>query len=202
LEPGTKVCSECSNKGRRRHYELVLATLKHYGPHCKCCSETDYVVLTIDHINGGGNEHARKIGRGSSLYRWLRRNKNPEGFRVLCSNCNHGIVRNSGECPHAKIIPAKNQYAKYIGGLREKAIKAYGGKCLCGISEPLFLHLDHINNDGAEHRRQINRQNLYIWARNNNYPDMLQLLCSNCNLAKERTGFKNFLGEQGIVCNI
>jgi hypothetical protein len=43
--------------------------------------------LEIDHAEGGGNQHRRKIG-WSRLYHWLKRNNYPEGFRVLCPTCN------------------------------------------------------------------------------------------------------------------
>jgi len=49
-------------------------------------------ALTIDHINGGGNkERKRLFGRdkksGYSFYAWLKRNKFPSGYQVLCMNC-------------------------------------------------------------------------------------------------------------------
>lgn len=72
--------------------------------------------------------------------------------------------------------------------IREDVIAAYGGRCsCCGESEPEFLTLDHVNNDGAEHRR-ANALSTGIkawkWARDNQHPQNLQLLCWNCNCAK------------------
>ena len=72
----------------------------HYGYICKCCGESQFEFLTIDHINGGGNEHKRKIGKGTSdLHRWLIKNNFPDEFQILCFNCNcsKGIY---GTCPH------------------------------------------------------------------------------------------------------
>lgn len=68
--------------------------------------------------------------------------------------------------------------------LRKQVIDAYGGKCACcGESNPAFLSVDHINNDGAEHRRSV--RHLYTWLRQNDFPkDGFQLLCFNCNCAK------------------
>jgi hypothetical protein len=73
-----------------------------YGGYvCSCCGETEKVFLTIDHINGGGTRDRKKYGRGGKfLYRWLRKNGYPEGFRVLCFNCNAGRYINGGICPH------------------------------------------------------------------------------------------------------
>lgn len=58
----------------------------------------------------------------------------------------------------------------------------------CGEKELDFLSLDHINNDGAEHRRKIGRQNTIKWILANNYPPIFQLLCMNCNFSKGKNG--------------
>ena len=66
-------------------------------------------------------------------------------------------------------------------------IKAYGGKCsCCGNSDPRFLTLDHKNNDGNKHRKNVT--DTYRWAIANNFPDTLQLLCYNCNMGKSIYG--------------
>lgn len=71
------------------------------GPQCDCCGVTDNEFLCIDHINGDGAAHRKEVGEGSGMYRWLRKNKYPPGFRVLCHNCNisRGIY---GHCPHER----------------------------------------------------------------------------------------------------
>lgn len=72
----------------------------HYGSECACCGEDHREFLCIDHIEGGGNKHRAEVGgTGSVFYAWLRRNGWPEGFRVLCHNCNQarGLY---GACPH------------------------------------------------------------------------------------------------------
>jgi hypothetical protein len=74
----------------------------------------------------------------------------------------------------------------------------YGRICACcGEDEILFLTLDHIYNDGAEHKREIGPKNskhgcngtaFYRWVVQNNYPSFLQTLCINCNQGKHRNG--------------
>ena len=55
---------------------------------CVMCGEHKLPCLSIDHIYGGGNKHRRQLKvAGVDLYRWLRRNKYPDGYRVLCANC-------------------------------------------------------------------------------------------------------------------
>lgn len=87
---------------------------------------------------------------------------------------------------------------EYWQKLRHEAMMAYGGyrcKC-CGETEPTFLSLDHINNDGAEHRRSLGyAQNgkgassqIWKWLRDHGYPKGFQVLCMNCNHSKARNG--------------
>jgi hypothetical protein len=71
-----------------------------------------------------------------------------------------------------------------------EVIKAYGGKCVCcGENHPSFLTLDHINNGGAKHRKQVfslsKGGSFWWWAKKENYPSILQLLCFNCNCGRQ-----------------
>jgi hypothetical protein len=69
------------------------------------------------------------------------------------------------------------------------AISTYGGKCAsCGETEPEFLTLDHVNDDGCTHRKKEPfSRNIWRWAKANDFPKALQLLCMSCNTAKTRT---------------
>ena len=78
---------------------------------------------------------------------------------------------------------------KRYQGERETVFAHYGGKCSClGCEEsnPMFLTIDHINNDGAERRR--NGERSYADIIKAGYPEDLQILCANCNLGKLRNG--------------
>lgn len=83
--------------------------------------------------------------------------------------------------------------------LKAVAYRRYGSVCYCcGESEPFFLTLDHINNDGADHRRKLGGQQggknatgsrqLYEWLRRNNYPSGFRVSCQNCNSGRYRNG--------------
>jgi len=78
-----------------------LAAFNAYGGAvCVCCGEINSKFLTIDHINGCTPAERRKQGLGSRLYHWLKKQGYPEGYQVLCFNCNLGRARNQGICPH------------------------------------------------------------------------------------------------------
>lgn len=70
-----------------------------YGGVCTCCGETELAFLTIDHIDGGGTKHRELIGFGQRFYSWLKTNGYPQGYQVLCYNCNCAKSF-SGGCPH------------------------------------------------------------------------------------------------------
>ena len=75
--------------------------------------------------------------------------------------------------------------------LRAELLEAYGKKCnCCGERERIFLDLDHINNDGAEHRRELgNGTQVMLALKAQGWPkDRYQLLCCNCNQGKARNG--------------
>ena len=74
---------------------------------------------------------------------------------------------------------------------RREVLDKYGGVCVCcGEDKVLFLTLDHVNEDGAEHRRKLggSSRTIISWARKNLFPNTLQVLCFNCNLGKSLNG--------------
>jgi len=85
----------------RMQHEAILA----YGGYkCACCGETEPKFLSLDHVNNDGAEHRRNENlSGATLYKWLKDNDYPDGFQVLCMNCNHGKMRNGGVCPHEQL---------------------------------------------------------------------------------------------------
>jgi len=98
---------EARKRGRKYRIKYRLLVLIHYGgdpPKCACCGENHLEFLSIDHIHGGGDEERKKIGGSRScgsmvFYRWLIKNGFPDGYQVLCYNCNcaKGFY---GYCPH------------------------------------------------------------------------------------------------------
>ena len=87
---------------RNYRKKMRLEAFRRYGAVCACCSESQYEFLGIDHVNGGGRKHRKKIGSGLGIYSWLRQQGYPPGFQVLCHNCNmaKGLY---GKCPHELI---------------------------------------------------------------------------------------------------
>lgn len=76
--------------------------------------------------------------------------------------------------------------------LKLETMEAYGGvKCACcGVSNHHCLNIDHIENNGSEHRKVTGGggQKTYLWLKENDYPPGYQVLCFNCNFLKYRSG--------------
>jgi hypothetical protein len=96
-----------NNRDRERHKEICMVRTNNYNQKLKSevliyystmigvpvCAHPDCLImdidmLCIDHIDGGGAKHRAEIGRGRSIYRWLKQNNFPSGYQVLCANHN------------------------------------------------------------------------------------------------------------------
>ena len=74
-------------KAKVRQQELKRMVISHYSSgkfKCRYCGFSDIRALSIDHIKGGGNKHIRQV---RNFYSWLTKNNYPDGFQVLCMNC-------------------------------------------------------------------------------------------------------------------
>lgn len=100
--PNRKLCQRCLDTSARHRQRIRDEVFEAYGGYtCVCCGEIEPLFLTLDHIHGGGNkERLQKGGGGMQTLQRLRRENFPEGFQVLCRNCNWGRHVNGGVCPH------------------------------------------------------------------------------------------------------
>jgi len=73
---------------------------------------------------------------------------------------------------------------------KAQVYEAYGGYvcACCGETEPLFLSIDHVNNDGYEMRKAgiHNTAVMYEHLVKAGFPPGYQVLCMNCNFGKAR----------------
>lgn len=99
----------------------------------------------------------------------------PEVPHVICNTCLETAKANS---------QARRRREK------SAAFDHYGRICVCckqGFDEA-FLTLNHVNNDGAEHKRTVGEKSLYRWAKQNKFPSILETNCWNCNCARQVNG--------------
>ena len=96
--------------------KVLLAYSKRHSnsniPCCRCCGENSHIdFLAIDHVLGKKQMDSIpelvEIGYTSELkykklINWIIENNFPEGFQILCQNCNFakGMKNNNNICPH------------------------------------------------------------------------------------------------------
>ena len=94
---------------------------------------------------------------------------------------------------------AKEHMRLYRLGLKLDALSHYSGNFFGSIEccDPFGIHdkpitdidvltIDHINNDGNKHRKEIGSGPIYSWLKAHNYPEGFQTLCMNCQFKKQR----------------
>jgi hypothetical protein len=152
--------------------------------------------------------HPSAARREKALCRDCRNKQVAERYRVraaagLCYDCPSPALpghKFCAPCKEARRIRFLTvDHDKQLAAARARrqetkleAFNAYGGPtCVCcGESRMEFLSLDHVNDDGAAHRRSISvgqdgrGVQLAKWCKQNGYPPGFQVLCFNCNFAK------------------
>lgn len=77
------------------------------------------------------------------------------------------------------------------GQYRIRVLEGYGGCCACcGESDPRFLTIDHVDGNGAEHRRDLGTGSNRVWLQiiREGFPEGYQCLCYNCNCGRAING--------------
>lgn len=100
IKPKNKNRSKYNEKYQRQNFWKRFNIIKHYSSgtfKCKCCGESDYRFLQIDHINENGGDHRKTV---SCTITDIINKKYPEEYQILCINCNYAKSKNNGVCPH------------------------------------------------------------------------------------------------------
>lgn len=105
----------------------------------------------------------------------------------LCERCGQ-VPPEDGKTQCRECLDKANASRELV---KHEVYEAYGGyicNC-CQETEPSFLTIDHINNDGAEMRKNTHPEStysFYCWLRDNNWPSGFQVLCWNCQWGKRK----------------
>lgn len=185
------LCDQCRMKSNLRsklyaHKVKMLAVSK-LGGRCVCCGIDNLDILSIDHVNNNGAQHRNKLKYGGlSVYNSILRGHTEYALQIMCLNCNLSKLVCGDRCEHvggSRPPPATRQ-ATYRSKTKAMVYGKYGSACVnCGITNDTMLVIDHVNNGGNKHRKEIG-PNIYTWIKINNYPDSVQVLCQNCNFIK------------------
>lgn len=201
----TKRCTDCGFEKPFWDFHRQAAGRGGRAATCKECSNarTRAVYYRLraqrDQADCSTYKACSKCGAEKPISAFHKRTDSKDGRQSQCADCARARVntyyRTPKEQARKKAYNAANkdkharQAKEYRRKLFRDAMEAYGGvRCACcGETEWHFLSIDHINNDGAEHRRSVGR-NLHLWLKQSNYPPGFQVLCHNCNIGKRRNG--------------
>jgi hypothetical protein len=141
-------------------------TINFIGKQFEEVTETGVVLWQVTGRKERLPEHEQRT-RKNSVY-WICKNEAGSRKEIPCSEVNKLVMWYE---------------------LRVYVTRIYGGRCSCCSEENWrFLTLDHVNNDGNEHRANGPGKDLWEWAKKNGCPPSLQLVCWNCNMAKSVYG--------------
>jgi hypothetical protein len=77
---------------------------------------------------------------------------------------------------------------KYRARIKKEVLSFYSkGKLECRCCKEdiyEFLTIEHINGNGAQHRKEMPSSNIYLELKKNKFPKGYEVLCYNCNCAK------------------
>jgi hypothetical protein len=122
--------------------------------------------------------------QGSCIQKW--RKKNPA--KVLAT-----VKRWRQRHPETYRAGVRRRNVRYVRKVKMEIVAAYGGACsCCGEQRIEFLTIEHKNNDGAQHRRELKTKGfgVYLWLKRNNFPkEGFGILCWNCNSSRGTVGY-------------
>lgn len=146
--------------------------------HCnRCGRDLPFGCFYKDKETGEPKAECKECRKGRTMDRYHQKRDHCLGVRRVYQQRNRQHIRERDKA---------SRFARKL-----EVFGHYGGafcQC-CGETCVDMLSLDHINQDGAEHRRSLKKEIggvagghfIYAWARRNNFPPMFQVLCMNCN---------------------
>ena len=153
---------------------------------CAKCGEKKSVFLQVDHILGVKKQES--VRGASNLINYLLKNDYPDGYQILCGNCNWLKEFELKKRNYSNNLDAV-RFRKYYRELKVDVFTHYSTgkpKCnCCGLENINALSIDHIKGRKQfSHSRDFGGPRLNAWIRRNNYPKGFQILCIMCNNAK------------------
>lgn len=115
--------------------------------------------------------------------------REPSG-RPVCDICKSNRRKEARESDTASAERERLRMRQHRARWRDEALSILGRACVCcGQTRQVFLHIDHTDNDGHEHRRTAGirggaAMNRWVIAHPAEARQRCQVLCANCNMAK------------------
>lgn len=184
-----KTCSKCGEEKLYVDFKPNKGYADGYHTWCRAC-------LRI-HANEWKRSNAEQLKEYIPKARENNRQhkaRNRERLRLEGLAYYHDNIEDRSA--YSKRYTAEHPEIKRAAHVRRKeeylaiVVAHYGGGCYCcGESNPLFLTLDHINDDGAKERKtRKGGSQFYATVIREGFPTNLRLACWNCNCARYYRG--------------
>lgn len=187
--------SERAAKYRKQYKDKMFL---HIGRKCAFCGETDENLLTLDHIKQNGSEERKVFKSFIQMLRDIERRDWSveyinENYQILCYNCHEAKDKRAYfDLPYSE----KSYHQRYQHKLWKEAFEFFGPCELCGDKDLKHITIDHKLNNGAEMRKNGERQGSHLLScfRKMEWPELLKdtyrILCWNCNCRKDRAVYR------------
>lgn len=173
------LCDDCSTKAKIQQNDRRCKAKQNFC--CVICGkQTDGQHTECDICRNKRNEEYIKKSEQRSF----------DGVCGQCGKCRpKDGLRTCEQC----LENSRQHYQKIKVERREEnhhvkmiVFNHYGHRCkCCGESHELLLNIDHVNNDGKQHRKiKQNSHVIYKDIIDRGFPNCFQLLCWNCNMGK------------------
>lgn len=204
-EEGKRACTKCLTMQRLRYADTRSYTARtgdKYGPTDKKKRPGRWAETPVDRAckSCGVVKPISEFQEQNFL-----RNEGRPTYRHVCYECGAkksadrtAKYKSRGACSRCNERPASEGFltcatcresrGKYTVIARAEVLLRYGAKCNhCGDPRLQCLTFDHVGGWGKEHTtekgRRITGYSLWKWARDNDYPDTIRLLCGSCHAA-------------------
>lgn len=192
MEKNTILCVRCEVRKQSSAFPLGEG-----GRHKRICTDCS--------TNLGAPKRCKTCREVKPVEQYHKQCNSPDGYSYNCKDCalqygrNHHKNNLDRYAERRKVYYEANRerirlyYATKHRSRKVRVLLAYGGVCVCCEERNLgLLTLDHKNDDGAEHRKSLGHgktsSRIYVWAEENGFPDLLQVMCWNCNSGRYHNG--------------
>lgn len=199
MQEKTKLCSLCNKRKELSLFYKHKYTKDKRQTYCKKCysdqpkpsaeKNKENFKKTIAYSTGKKTKLCILCLKRIKVEKFPKQRTNRDGYHPYCRKCISEKRKNK--------LSDRKTYLEYTKKIRLKkkhirleVIKYYSKNKLecncCKEKEYIFLTIDHINNDGAKHRKKIGLGGgrLAQWLYRNKFTSGFQILCFNCNLGK------------------
>lgn len=181
--------NESSEAYCESHKEQIQAYQKEYREKNReklAAQKREYYLANKERLNASMAEYAEANAEKIAEYQRQYRESNKEKLKA---NAKERIIKRT-EYVRKKDAARRRELSK---DAKTRIFAALGDKCYCcGLDDPRFLTIDHINNDGMAERKPNGKQrNAYVILldilKAGVPKDRYQLACYNCNCARHYT---------------